>query len=54
MDVSGGGTIAQFMTRMDVDTVDLSVPTLFMRSPSELASKLDVYNTYKAFKTLYK
>lgn len=54
VDVGGGGTIAQFVAHMDVDTVDLGVPILSMHSPFELASKLDVYNTYKAFKAFYK
>lgn len=54
VDVGGGGTIAQFVAHMDVDTVDLGVPILSMHSPFELASKLDVYHTYKAFKAFYK
>ncbi len=54
VDAGGGGTIAQFVAHMDVDTVDLGVPILCMHSPFELASKLDVYNTYKAFKAFYK
>lgn len=54
VDVGGGGTIAQFVARMDVEVVDLGVPILSMHSPFELASKLDVYNTYKAFKAFYK
>ena len=45
-----GGTIAKFVSHMDVDTVDLGVPVLSMHSPFELTSKLDVFNTYKAFK----
>ena len=52
VDVGGGGTIAKYVAHMDVDTVDLGVPILSMHSPFELASKLDVYNTYKAFKAL--
>ena len=54
VDVGGGGTIAQFVARMDVEVVDLGVPILSMHAPFELASKLDVYNTYKAFKAFYK
>ena len=54
MDAGGGGTIAKFVAGMDVDTVDLGVPILSMHAPFELASKLDVYNTYKAFKAFYK
>lgn len=54
VDAGGGGTIAKFVAGMDVDTVDLGVPILSMHSPFELASKLDIYNTYKAFKAFYK
>ena len=54
VDVGGGGTIALLVARMDVDVVDLGVPILSMHAPFELASKLDVYNTYKAFKAFYK
>lgn len=54
VDVGGGGTIAKYAARMDIDTVDLGVPILCMHSPFELAAKLDVYNTYKAFKAFYK
>ena len=53
VDAGGGGTIAKFVAHMDVDTVDLGVPILSMHAPFELASKLDVYHTYKAFKAFY-
>lgn len=54
VDAGGGGTIAKFVTGMDVDTVDLGVPVLSMHSPFEITAKLDVYNTYLAFKAFYK
>lgn len=54
VDVGGGGTIALLVARMDVDVVDLGVPILSMHAPFELASKLDVYHTYKAFCAFYK
>lgn len=54
VDVGGGGTIAKFVARMDIDAVDLGVPILSMHAPFELASKLDVYNTYRAFMAFYK
>ena len=54
VDEGGGGTIAKFVAAMDVDTVDLGVPILSMHAPFELASKLDVWNTYKAFRAYYK
>lgn len=53
VDEGGGGTIAKYVAHMDVDTVDLGVPILSMHSPFELASKLDVWNTYRAFKAFY-
>ena len=53
VDAGGGGTIAKFVAHMDVDTVDLGVPILSMHAPFELASKSDVYHTYKAFKAFY-
>lgn len=53
VDVGGGGTIAKFVASMNIDVVDLGVPILSMHAPFELASKLDVLNTYQAFKAFY-
>lgn len=49
VDIGGGGTVALFVAGMDVDVVDMGVPILSMHAPFELASKLDIYNTYLAF-----
>jgi len=54
VDQGGGGTIAKYVAHMNVEVVDLGVPILSMHSPFELSSKLDVYNTYKAFRAFYK
>lgn len=54
VDAGGGGTIAKYVAQMNIDVVDLGVPILSMHSPFELASKLDIYNTYKAYKAFYK
>ena len=54
VDQGGGGTIAKYVAQLDVDVVDLGVPVLSMHAPFEMVSKLDVYNTYKAFKAFYK
>lgn len=54
VDQGGGGTIAKYVAHMDIDVVDLGVPILSMPCPFELSSKLDVYNTYKAFCAFYK
>lgn len=54
VDEGGGGTVAKFVAGMNIDVVDLGVPILCMHAPFELSSKLDVYNTYRAFKAFYK
>lgn len=53
VDAGGGGTVAKYVAAMNVDVVDLGVPILSMHAPFELASKLDVYHTYLAFKAFY-
>lgn len=50
VDLGGGGTIAKFVANHNVDVVDVGVPVLAMHSPFEITGKLDVYNTYLAFK----
>lgn len=54
VDQGGGGTIAKFVASLNIDVVDLGVPILSMHAPFELASKLDVYHTYKAFEAFYR
>lgn len=54
VDVGGGGTVAKYIANQNVDVVDIGVPILSMHSPFELASKLDVYATYSAFKAFVK
>lgn len=54
IDVGGGGTVAKYVARMNVDVLDVGVPILSMHSPFELASKLDIYDTYQAFRAFYK
>ncbi len=52
VDGGGGGTIAQFIADLDVDTVDLGVPVLCMHAPFEVVAKTDVYMAHKAFAAL--
>ncbi len=49
IDLGGGGTVAAFIAELDVDTIDIGVPVLSMHSPYEVTSKVDVYETYRAF-----
>ena len=53
VDLGGGGTVAQFIANLNVDTIDVGVGLLSMHSPYEIASKADVYSAYKAYKAFY-
>ncbi|MBQ3114692.1 MAG: aminopeptidase [Clostridia bacterium] len=53
VDAGGGGTVAQYVANLNVETIDCGVPVLSMHSPFEITSKLDVYMTYKAYKAFY-
>lgn len=49
VDMGGGGTVAMYIAKLNIDTVDLGVPVISMHAPYELISKADLYSTYKAF-----
>lgn len=53
VDAGGGGTIAKFASMIGIDVIDIGVPLLGMHSPYEIASKIDIYMCYKAFKAFY-
>ncbi len=53
VDLGGGGTVAQFIANLNVDTIDVGVGLLSMHSPFEIASKADIYSAYKAYKAFY-
>ncbi|MDE5667315.1 MAG: aminopeptidase [Clostridia bacterium] len=48
IDIGGGGTVAQFISNLGIDTVDVGVPVLSMHAPYELISKADIYALYQA------
>lgn len=54
VDAGGGGTVAQFLANLNIDTIDCGVPLLSMHSPFEVSSKIDVYMAYKAYLSFYK
>ena len=54
VDEGGGGTVAQFVAGLNIDVVDIGVPVLSMHAPVEIVSKIDVYETYKAYMAFYK
>ena len=49
VDAGGGGTVAMYLAKLNIDTVDLGVPVISMHAPWELISKADLYSNYKAF-----
>jgi len=53
VDQGGGGTIAYILAKYNMDIVDMGTPILAMHSPFELASKIDIYSTLKAYKAFY-
>ncbi len=50
VDEGGGGTVAKYIAKRNIDTIDIGVGLLSMHSPYEVASKADVFETVKAFK----
>lgn len=54
VDFGGGGTIAKYIARYNIDTVDLGVPVISMHSPYEVVSKADLYENYLAFRAFLK
>ncbi len=53
VDCGGGGTVAKFIAQHNIETVDLGVPVLSMHAPYEVISKVDLYETYRAFSAFY-
>ncbi len=54
VDVGGGGTVAKFISKHNIDTVDLGVPVIAMHAPYEVIAKVDLYETYRAIAAFYK
>ena len=53
VDEGGGGTIAKFLAMHGCDVIDVGPGLLGMHSLYEMASKADVYSTYKAYKAFF-
>ena len=53
VDQGGGGTIARFMSKRNIDTIDAGVPVLSMHAPFEVVGKLDCYMIYKGVLAAY-
>jgi len=50
VDLGGGGTIAMFLARYNMDVVDAGPPLLSMHSPFEISSKVDLYSCFEGYK----
>ncbi len=53
VDEGGGGTVAMYLAHLGIRTIDVGPALLAMHSPFEVSSKLDVYETYRAYKAFY-
>ena len=49
VDAGGGGTVAKFVSKHNIEVVDLGVPVISMHAPYEAISKADLYETHRAF-----
>ncbi len=53
-DVGGGGTVAKFIAKHNIETVDLGVPVIAMHAPYEVISKADLYTAHLAFEAFFR
>lgn len=54
VDLGGGGTIAYILGNYNMDIIDAGIAVLNMHAPMEVVSKVDVYETYQAYKAFLK
>ena len=53
VDQGGGGTVAMYMSKRNIETIDAGVPVLGMHSPFEVVAKNDVYMAYRAMSAFF-
>lgn len=53
VDEGGGGTIAKFLAVHGMEIIDCGTPLLSMHSPLEVASKADLFMTFRAYKAFF-
>lgn len=54
VDLGGGSTIAYILGNYNMDVIDAGIAVLNMHAPMEVVSKVDVYETYQAYKAFLK
>ena len=50
VDEGGGGTVAKYLALYGMDIIDCGTPMLSMHSPFEVASKGDIFETFRAYR----
>ena len=50
VDEGGGGTIAKIFAKRGMEVIDVGLPVMSMHAPSEIISKVDLYETYRFYK----
>ncbi len=53
VDEGGGGTVAKYLASYGMDIIDCGAPLLGMHSPFEVATKVDIYETFRAYKVFF-
>jgi len=54
VDCGGGGTVAKYISRYNIDTIDIGVAVLSMHAPYEVIAKADLYEAHRAFSAFYR
>jgi aspartyl aminopeptidase len=54
VDEGGGGTVAKFLARYNMDVIDAGPALLGMHSPFEVSSKADIYECYRAYLAFFR
>ena len=54
VDQGGGGTVAMYLAKLNIDVIDVGVPVISMHAPYEIVSKTDVYSAFLAFCAFFK
>lgn len=54
VDEGGGGTVAKYLAAYGMNIIDCGTPVLAMHSPFEITSKLDIYETFRAYRAFFR
>ncbi|MFC5862759.1 peptidase M18 [Acidicapsa dinghuensis] len=53
VDVGGGGTIGGFLSRRNMEVLDVGIPLLSMHATYEMSSKVDLWSLYRFMQAFY-